>query len=483
LADLLEKAPAGELPVAAEVVDWLERIETALASERGFLVGEGLAPQDRKRMMDALGEAFSDYRQTVYARGFSGKKNLGLGRAATLCRTAVEFVDLGIRANRRHDGLFHTYNLLDLTGDGSGVTVGRLQEMLEGQVAVISSGLLEPAEVMEILEHLYASAMYRPDQRSFMLYPERDLPGFLAKNRIPDAKVEEIRLLKDLLAAGDQSLVARDADGVCRFHGDVRSEQDLGPVLADLEARDEWSQAVQRDRDAVLDLFEEVFRHRSYTGRSGVMYGYEGLGCIYWHMVAKLLLAVQETVLKAERDGAAPPLREDLARMYFRVRSGIGYEKTAAEYGAFPMDPYSHTPAGGGAKQPGMTGQVKEEILTRFGELGVHVEDGTVSFRPYLLRSEEFLTESGNWGYFDVTGKARALALDSGSLAFTICQVPVVYRQVAGPGWVHVTFADGTSSEHPGNRLDRQLSADLFSRTGRIEKIQVGIQGHTLCHL
>ena len=34
--------------------------------------------------------------------------------------------------------------------------------------------------------------------------------------------------------------------------------------------------------------------HTRFTGRSGTFYGYEGLGCIYWHMVSKLLLATQE---------------------------------------------------------------------------------------------------------------------------------------------------------------------------------------------
>ena len=45
-------------------------------------------------------------------------------------------------------------------------------------------------------------------------------------------------------------------------------------------------------------------------------------------------------------------------------------------YGAFPTDPYSHTPAGKGAQQPGMTGQVKEDVISRFGELGVEVKNG-----------------------------------------------------------------------------------------------------------
>ena len=43
-------------------------------------------------------------------------------------------------------------------------------------------------------------------------------------------------------------------------------------------------------------------------------------------------------------------------------------------------DAYSHTPYKSGAKQPGMTGQVKEEIITRMGELGCFVEDGCLVF-------------------------------------------------------------------------------------------------------
>jgi hypothetical protein len=117
------------------------------------------------------------------------------------------------------------------------------------------------------------------------------------------------------------------------------------------------------------------------------MFGYEGLGCIYWHMVAKLLLAVQENVFQAA-DAGAPEL-EPLKAHYRRVRDGLGYRKTAAEYGAFPADPYSHTPGEGGAQQPGMTGQVKEEILTRWGELGLRMQNGLGHFDPVLLDAAE----------------------------------------------------------------------------------------------
>jgi hypothetical protein len=42
------------------------------------------------------------------------------------------------------------------------------------------------------------------------------------------------------------------------------------------------------------------------------------------------------------------------------------------------------------AQQPGMTGQVKEDILSRIGELGINVKDGKIIFNPRLLRRNEF---------------------------------------------------------------------------------------------
>ena len=54
--------------------------------------------------------------------------------------------------------------------------------------------------------------------------------------------------------------------------------------------------------------------------------------------------------------------------------------KSPELYGAFPTDPYSHTPAGKGAQQPGMTGQVKEDILSEVLEIGVFVKEGLIQF-------------------------------------------------------------------------------------------------------
>jgi hypothetical protein len=123
--------------------------------------------------------------------------------------------------------------------------------------------------------------------------------------------------------------------------------------------------------------------------------------------VAKLLLAVQERVFEAA-DRAAPE-GPALQRFYRRVRDGLGYRKSTAAYGAFPADPYSHTPGEGGAQQPGMTGQVKEEILTRWGELGLRVQGGWVHFQPVLLDAAEIP--------------------DAGALRFTWARVPYTYRR------------------------------------------------------
>jgi len=481
LAEIAEKEAGKELPLSADVADWFDRIDAVLTGEQNLLAGgKPLAAEDRGRLLDSLGNAFSAYRQSVYASGLAGQKQIPLGRVAGLCRTSLVWIDRSIANNRRDDGLYHAYNLLKPTGGGSGVEVNHLQEMLEGQVAALSSGAIGPDVGLDVLEALYESALYRPDQRSFMLYPAVDRPGFLARNSVPEERVRAIPLLRDLLAAGEPSVLSRDATGICRFQADIHNGRDLAHALDELARQADWAEAVSRHRGAVCDLFESVFHHHSYTGRSVAMYGYEGIGCIYWHMVAKLLLAVQETVLRAEREQRPRELRDRLISMYFRIRSGLGYQKSVNQYGAFPADPYSHTPLAGGAKQPGMTGQVKEEILTRFGELGVRVEDGNLHFRPLLLQGGEFLDAPAAFQYFDVEGRAQTVQLTAGSLAFTYCQVPVVYERVTGEPWLEVFTEQGMRSRLLGTVLPQALAAPVFARSGRIKRITVGIPAATL---
>ncbi len=474
LDELLGECHQKKIHVATEVADWLDGVDAGLQDSLKLMQGGPLNARSRKTLVDQLGLAFEAYRLQVYAEGFSGRQRaLDTAALRIWCRTALDIIDLGLAANRREDGLFHTYNLLQTQGDEAEIRT--LQPMLEGQVSILSSGYLKPTEALDILERLFASDMYREDQRTFMLYPAKTLPGFLARNTVPEDDVLGIPLLVRLLQDGNGSLVARDAGGTYRFAAGIGQVAALESVLNDLSDDPAYGRLVARDRGAVLDLFEKVFHHSSFTGRSGTMYGYEGLGCIYWHMVAKLLLAVQENCFLARESNCPATVRHGLQRMYFRVRSGLGYEKSAPEFGTFPTDPYSHTPGRGGAKQPGMTGQVKEEILTRWGELGVQVRDGAVSFHPFLLRATGFLRKETPFEIHDVQGLDHTLDLPADSIAFTYCQVPVVYQEVGEGPWLKVEFADGTDRRIDGAALDADVSAEIFGRTGRVQSLRVGV--------
>ncbi len=144
------------------------------------------------------------------------------------------------------------------------------------------------------------------------------------------------------------------------------------------------------------------------------------------------------------------------------------------EYGAFPTDPYSHTPKHAGAQQPGMTGQVKEEVLTRFGELGMRVSGGVVRFEPGLLRAREFVTSPQAFRFLDVDDQWQELSVPESGLAFTWCQVPFVYRldDSAVPG-VSVVLDDDSQEALEGLSLPAGLSTELFTRSGRIRRIEL----------
>jgi hypothetical protein len=114
-----------------------------------------------------------------------------------------------------------------------------------------------------------------------------------------------------------------------------------------------------------------------------------------------------------------------------------------------------------------MTGQVKEGVLIRWGELGVHVADGCVNFRPTLLDPNEFLDEPRPWD--DIEG-----TLDAGTLGFTYCGVPVVYRLSDSEPTCTALWSDG-SQTHGTAGLGRDTSTALFSRTGKIARIDVNI--------
>jgi len=461
----------GPVELSAEVGEWLADTSAALASLRPLLGNGPIDPAQRWHSMQELGLAASRYRLSVYSdHPFSGKVERPLGQVRDLLADALAAIDHSIHSNRRADGTYNAYNLLDIRKDEVGVD--SLYLMLEGQVAALSSGAIAPREAAVLVETLFGSDIYRADQRSFMLYPDRPLPGFLEKNRIPAGRVEAIALLRRMVAANDDRIVARDAGGHYRFNADFTNVGDLDRRLDDLSRL--YGDDIEVSREQLRALYESVFRHREFTGRSGSMFGFEGLGCIYWHMVSKLLLALQENFFAALDGDAAAEVCQSLGALYYRVREGIGFTKTPIEYGAFPTDPYSHTPGHGGAQQPGMTGQVKEEVLSRFGELGLRVAGGEVRFDPRLLRAREFSSEARRFRFLDVDGQWQELTVPASGLAFTWCQIPVVYRlRPEGRPALAFTRPDGRTHGLPQLSMPAELSAEIFRRSGKIRQISL----------
>jgi hypothetical protein len=345
-------------------------------------------------------------------------------------------------------------------------------ELLVGQVAVLSSEMLSSQVTLQLLNALKASKMYREDQHSYILYPDRNLPGFLKKNCISADRIKNSQLIARLVENHDPALIVQDENGVYHFNGTFRNAKDVNAALNSLKKHAQYADLVDKDSALISGLFEEIFDHQSFTGRSGTFFAYEGLGSIYWHMVSKLLLAVQENYFEAIEAGEDAEIITQLAEKYYDIRQGIGFNKTPDVYGAFPTDPYSHTPAGQGAKQPGMTGQVKEEVLTRLGEMGLFVQDGEIIFDPVLLRESEFLKQDEVFRYIDISGQRQEITLSAGSLAYTFCQVPVVYSSLDS-NKIKVVFSDGNIHEITGNRLESAISRHIFKRDGYINRITV----------
>ena len=473
---VFESTNANSFEVSTELVVFYQKVHETLKVNEALLAG-GFSDVQRMHVLKLLLKAASDYRNQIYDHSFSGHKvEISLDSLKDFVNTSIKHLEHSIRANRRKDNLYHAYNLITVNDESAKVSY--LNEMLEGQVAVLSSKYLSSEDTLKILDGMKQSALFREDQYSYLLYPNKDLPNFINRNTIPIELVSKSSLLKQLVADGDTQIIEQDINGDFHFNGNFKNANDLNEALH-LLSNTRYKPLAESNIELVLEIFESVFNHKSFTGRSGTFYGYEGLGSIYWHMVSKLLLSVQENCLKAIRNNESSKIIGNLLDHYYEIQAGIGVHKPPKLYGAFPTDPYSHTPAGKGAQQPGMTGQVKEDILCRFGELGVLVNEGKLQFYPCLLQRNEFINKEKEYKYFNVEQKQKSVMLSENTLAFTYCQIPIVYK-IAEENSIVIYNNDNTKKQLEGLVIDVVTSDKIFKRTGEVTLLQVSIQGSIL---
>ena len=469
---ILENCPPESVKISQEMSEFFSEVADTLLEFNPLLL-KNINNKDRKTILDRLGWAASNYRHKIYKNGFAGvKTEISINDLKEFTKHCLGYIRHSIRASQRSDKLYHAYNLM--TATETEVACSHLSEMLEGQVAVLSSGYLTPEQALEVLEALKNSALFRHDQYSYILYPNKNLPGFLQKNVIPMQEAQKSELIENLVKDGNKEIVDQDLKGGLHFNGNFKNAGDLNNSLDELSISG-YKELVEKERGLMLEIFEKVFRHKEFTGRSGTFFSYEGLGSIYWHMVSKLHLAVQECCLKALEENADKKVTGRLLVHFYEIEAGIGVHKSPQLYGAFPTDPYSHTPLHRGAQQPGMTGQVKEDLLVRLSETGIKVSEGVLSFEPRLLRKDEFLKEEQTFVYYKFSGEKGKIKLSSGQLAITFCQTPVIYS-LSDSNNVSVYYTDGVKEIFNGKSLTKDVSSLIFERNGIVEKVVVSVK-------
>ncbi|MBQ4822341.1 hypothetical protein [Aquimarina sp. MMG016] len=470
--ELLQDTTVEEVSISIEMMDMFTQVLETFELNK-HLLSSSISDIDRKVILDDLGKAGSVFRNQIYDYAFSGEKTvLSIDKLIRFVAISRLYLEHSIKANKRKDNLYHAYNLM--TVKNNAVSISYLDEMLEGQVAVLSSGYLTAKEALDVLNSLKNSKLFREDQYSYLLYPNKELKGFLERNTIPERVVLSSKLLQKLLNDGNVEIIEKDVNGEYHFNGNFKNADDVRVALEKL-SETKYQPLITLDSQKVLQAFEDVFNHKAFTGRSGTFYGYEGLGSIYWHMVSKLLLAVQECCIQAINNNENEVIIGHLLEHFYEINEGIGVHKSPTLYGAFPTDPYSHTPFGRGAQQPGMTGQVKEDILSRFGELGVSVKNGKLSFNQGLLRKTEFLKNEKTFGYVNVLGNHKEIALSKNQLAFTYCQVPVVF-QIANQNSIELIDKNNIATRFEDLMVNTKMSKQVFSRSGDILQITVNLK-------
>jgi hypothetical protein len=467
---LLNNSNQETIKISNEMVEFYHAIRECLLSQQHLLSGS-ISNTDRKKILDSLGKAASEYRFHVYNSGFWGKKRThSMQGLKNFTQVSIDFIEHSIKANQREDHLYHAYNLMSV--ENNGISISYLPEMLEGQVAILSSGFLSAKQSIKVLDALRDSALYRKDQNSYILYPNKELPKFLEKNTIPKDSFEKSALLKQLLSQSNNQLINKDLKGNYHFNGNFHNANDLKIALNQLSLHKEYKDLVKKDSELILQIFEEVFNHKAFTGRSGTFYGYEGLGSIYWHMVSKLHLAVLEVINKAIDTNEDQSTINALVHHFDEIGAGIGIHKSPKVYGAYPTDPYSHTPFGKGAQQPGMTGQVKEDVLVRIGEFGIKMKNGKLHFQPTFLKKSEFLSNDTEVTFAMVDGSKKVIMLAKDSLAFTTCQVPVIYK-INSTNNIVLNYKNGETKTIDSLELNEVESKKIVQRTNEISVIEV----------
>ena len=253
--DLLSNTSITEIDISNELYDFFNKVLETFENNKDLLENS-INDRNKKQILDALGLAGSHFRMHIYNHAFSGRKSsLSVTRLKEFISISKLFLEHSIRFNKRSDNLYHAYNLVTIYDDA--LTISNLSEMLEGQVAALSSGYLSANEVLDVLNALKESKLFREDQYSYLLYPNKKLKGFLDRNTIPKDAVSASKLMQELVNDGHVQIIQKDVNGDCHFNGNFKNANDVSAELNKLVGT-KYETFLKTDRQKVLQAFEDV---------------------------------------------------------------------------------------------------------------------------------------------------------------------------------------------------------------------------------
>ena len=76
--------------------------------------------------------------------------------------------------------------------------------------------------------------------------------------------------------------------------------------------------------------------------------------------------------------------------------------------------------------------------------------------------------------FIDFENKPNSISLEKGNLAFTICQVPIIYK-LSDKNQIEVSYKNNAIDTISSLTLSHEASQKIFQRTGDIIQITVSI--------
>ena len=215
--------------------------------------------------MDGLGRVASRYRANLYAHGIQkGPTLIEASSLAEFCSLASKAILPTLQQAIQENHLAHSYTILHVTSEES-IQIETLSLMLEGQIAALTSGMLGAADALALLNALEKSPLYSTRLGSYLLYADKNLPTFSARNRIAPNDIVRLTLVRKLIKKNDQRLIARTANGQHYFSPSLVNASELTNLLDLL--REEGYESADRDRANILALYEK--RSGMHPSRAG----------------------------------------------------------------------------------------------------------------------------------------------------------------------------------------------------------------------